>query len=61
MNESEGKNMTISNKKTVEFDAHKKVKREVEVDFRTKKGASVDFMAKKLVKEPVHVKFKAKK
>ncbi len=50
-----------TSKKTVKFDAHKKVKREVEVDFITKKGTPVDFMAKKLVKEPVHVKFKAKK
>ena len=49
-----------SNKKTVEFEAHKKVKHEVEVNFTTKKGIPVDFMAKKLVKEPVHVKFKAK-
>lgn len=48
-------------KKTVEFDAHKKVKREVEVNFVTKKGTPVDFMAKKSVKEPVHVKFKAKR
>jgi hypothetical protein len=61
MNERKGKNMTTPKKKTVEFDAHKKVKREVEVDFTTKKGTPVDFMAKKLVKEPVHVKFKAKK
>lgn len=53
--------MATSKKKTVQFDAHKKVKREVEVDFRTQKGTEVDFMAKKLVKVPVHVKFKAKK
>jgi hypothetical protein len=61
MNESEGKNMATSKRKTVEFDAHKKVKREVEVNFTTKKGAPVDFMAEKKVKEPVHVKFKAKR
>jgi hypothetical protein len=50
-----------SMKKTVEFEAHKKVKKEQEVVFKTKTGKKVDFMAKKDVKEPVHVKFKAKR
>lgn len=48
-------------KKTVEFDAHKIVKKPQEVEFTTKSGKHVDFMAKKDVKEPVHVEFKAKK
>ena len=47
-------------KHTVEFDAHKKVKKPTEVEFTTKKGTTVDFVAKKPVKVPVHVKFKAK-
>lgn len=51
----------MTQKKTVEFDAHKTVKKPAEVKFTTKKGQKVDFVAKKNVKEPVHVKFKAKK
>ena len=46
-------------KKTVEFDAHKEVKRPTEVAFTTKTGKAVDFEALKMVKVPVHVKFKA--
>ena len=46
-------------KKTVEFDAHKKVKQEAEVRFTTKDGTKIDFEAKKPVKVPVHVKFTA--
>ncbi len=46
-------------KKTVEFDAHKTVKRPTEVEFTTKKGQHVDFTAEKPTKVPVHVKFKA--
>jgi len=47
-------------KKTVEFDAQKKVKVPVEVKFKTKAGARVDFDAHRPVKKTVHVKFKAK-
>jgi hypothetical protein len=49
----------MARKKTVEFDAQKKVKVPTEVTFPTKKGP-VDFVAKKPTKVPVHVKFKAK-
>jgi len=48
-------------KKTVEFDAHKTVKRPTKVSFETKKGEKVRFVAEKPGKVPIHVKFKAKK
>ena len=48
-------------KKTVEFDAHKKVKLPTEVEFETKNGKKVDFVADKKASVPVHVRFKAKK
>lgn len=47
-------------RKTVEFDAKKKVKVPVEVNFKTRAGKRVDFDAHKPVKKTVHVKFKAK-
>ena len=47
-------------KKTVQFEAHKTVKRPTEVKFTTKKGERVKFEAEKPTKVPVHVKFKAK-
>lgn len=47
-------------KRTVEFDAHKKLKTPTEVEFRTRNGEEVDFIAKKPQNVPVHVKFKAK-
>jgi len=47
-------------KKTVQFDAKKRVKVPVEVKFKTKSGKRVDFDAHKPVKKTVHVKFKAK-
>jgi hypothetical protein len=47
-------------KKTVQFDAHKKVKKPTEVTFTKKDGTVVDFVAEKKVEVPVHVKFKAK-
>lgn len=48
-------------KKTVQFDARKKVKVPVEVKFKTKTtGKRVDFDAHKPVKKTVHVKFKTK-
>jgi len=46
--------------KKVEFNAHKKVRKPVEVKFETRKGEKVDFVAEKKVKVPVHVKFAAK-
>jgi hypothetical protein len=49
------------NRKTVEFEAHKKVKRPTEVEFTTKGGKKVDFIAEKQAAVPVHVKFKAKR
>lgn len=48
-------------KKTVEFDAHKTVKKPTEVSFTTKEGEEVDFVARKKTKVPEHVKFKAKR
>ena len=48
-------------KKRVEFDAHKVVKKETEVEFTKRDGTPVDFMAKKPAKVPVHVKFTAKR
>jgi len=50
----------MSNKRTVEFDAHKKVKQPTEVEFKTRNGKKVDFLANKPTSVPVHVKFKAK-
>jgi hypothetical protein len=45
-------------KRTVEFDAHKTVRKPTEVEFHTKSGKEVDFTARKPTKVPVHVKFK---
>jgi hypothetical protein len=45
----------------VEFEAHRKVKREKEVKFTTNSGKRIDFQGEKIVKEPVRVKFTAKK
>ena len=47
-------------KKTVEFDARKKVKVPVRVKFETGFGTPVSFPAHKPVKKKVHVKFRAK-
>jgi hypothetical protein len=44
----------------VEFEAHKTVREEVPVRFRTRDGERVAFEAKKNVKEPVKVKFTAR-
>lgn len=44
----------------VEFEAHKTVREEVPVRFRTRDGERVAFEAKKPVKEPVRVKFMAR-
>jgi hypothetical protein len=50
----------MSSERTVEFDAHKKVKQPTEIEFKTRDGKKVDFVAKKPTSVPVHVKFKAK-
>jgi hypothetical protein len=47
-------------KHRVEFDGHKTIKKETEVEFTKRDGTPVDFVAKKPVKVPVHVKFTAK-
>lgn len=47
-------------KHRVEFKAHKTVKEEVPVKFRTRDGERVSFEAKKNVNEPVKVKFMAR-
>ena len=46
-------------KHKVEFDAHKVVKQETEVEFTKRDGTPVHFTAKEPVKVPVHVKFRA--
>ena len=51
----------MTRRKTVEFDAHKKVKKPTEVEFRTRDGKKVDFSARKPQRVRVHVKFKAKR
>ena len=51
----------MAKKTTVEFDAHRTIKKPAKVKFTTKEGQKVNFVAKKKVKEPIHVKFKAKK
>jgi hypothetical protein len=50
----------MSKKHKVEFEAHRKVREEVPVRFRTRDGERVAFEAKKMVKEPVKVKFTAR-
>lgn len=47
-------------KHTVEFDAHKTVKRPATVSFTTKQGERVRFTAEKPTQVPIHVKFPAK-
>lgn len=51
----------MGSKKIVQFDAHKNVKREEPVVFKTKTGKVINFEAKKTVKVPEHVVFRAKK
>jgi hypothetical protein len=52
--------MAKSRRHRVSFTATKKVKRPVEVTFKTKEGEVVDFKAKKPVKKRVKVSFLAK-
>lgn len=47
-------------KHKVQFDAHRTVREEVPVRFKTREGEKVSFDAKKKVKEPVQVRFMAK-
>jgi hypothetical protein len=55
-----GGNSVPNKKHKVQFDAHRTVREEVPVKFRTRDGERVSFEAKKKVKEPVRVKFMAK-
>jgi len=55
-----GENSMANKKHKVQFDAHRTVREEVPVKFRTRDGERVSFEAKKKVKEPVRVKFMAK-
>ena len=50
----------VQKKHKVEFKAHKVIREEVPVKFRTRGGERVSFEAKKNVKEPVKVKFMAR-
>jgi len=49
----------LMGKHKVEFDAHKVVKQETEVEFTKRDGTPVDFMAKKPMKVETHVEFMA--
>jgi len=53
--------MGTTKRKTVEFNAHKKIKKPVRVKFETRAGTPVNFKARKPVETKVHVKFKAKR
>jgi hypothetical protein len=52
--------MATSRKHKVEFKAHRTVREEVPVTFKTRDGERVSFEAKKKVKEPIKVRFMAK-
>lgn len=47
-------------KHKVQFDAHRVVREDVPVKFKTRAGERVSFEARKKVKEPVRVRFMAK-
>jgi hypothetical protein len=47
-------------KHKVQFKAHRTMREEVPVSFKTRDGERVSFEAKKKVKEPVQVKFMAR-
>jgi hypothetical protein len=57
---SEKKAEMANKKHKVQFEAHRTVREEVPVKFKTRDGERVSFEAKKKVKEPVKVKFLAK-
>jgi hypothetical protein len=50
----------MAQKHVVQFKAHRTVKQEVPVSFRTRNGKRVSFEAKKPVRQPVRVRFTAK-
>jgi len=50
----------MNGKTTVEFEAHKRVKKPTEVEFETRDGKKVGFVARKPKSVPVHVRFRAK-
>ena len=52
--------MGTTKKHKVEFKAHRTVREEGPVTFKTRDGGRVSFEAKKKVKEPVRVRFMAK-
>ena len=45
-------------RKTVDFEAHKTVRKPTKVSFTRRDGERVAFRAKKATKVPVHVRFK---
>jgi hypothetical protein len=51
----------LMNRKRIDFEAHKTVKKPTRVSFETKSGEDVSFKAKKPTKVPVHVSFLAKR
>jgi hypothetical protein len=55
-----GEDSMANKKHKVQFDAHRTVREEVPVKFRTRDGERVSFEARKKVREPVRVKFMAK-
>jgi hypothetical protein len=52
--------MADKTKHKVAFNAHRIVREEIPVKFKTRDGERVSFEAKKKVREPVKVKFMAK-
>jgi hypothetical protein len=50
----------MAKKHKVQFNAHRTVREEMPVSFRTHDGQTVSFEAKKKVKQPVRVRFMAK-
>jgi hypothetical protein len=54
------KEVEMAKKHKVQFNAHRRVREEVPVSFRTRDGEKVSFDAKKKVRQPVRVRFMAK-
>lgn len=50
----------MARKHKVQFNAHRTIREEVPVRFKTREGQRISFDAKKKVKEPVRVQFMAK-
>jgi hypothetical protein len=56
-----GEHLDMAGKKhSVQFTAHRTLREDVPVNFKTRAGERVSFEAKKNVKEPVRVKFMAR-